>query len=74
MMLAVAILNEKRKMQMQIQQEQKEELERKALLIQQIRLLELSQIKTASKEVDLTQSSGLGLLGEMSIAEVSLLT
>ena len=64
------ILNEKRKIQKQIKQQQKEELERKAQLIQQIRLIELAQNKMPVKDIDLTESSGLGLLGEMSVAEV----
>jgi hypothetical protein len=49
--------------------EAEEELARKAELIKQIRLLEKS-IPSISKKIDLTETSGLGILGEMSILEV----
>jgi hypothetical protein len=54
--------------------EAEEELSRKAELIKQIRLLEksLPAIGSNIKKVDLTETSGSGILGEMSIAEVRL--
>ena len=52
--------------------EAEEDLARKAELIKQIRLLEKSipAIGSTVKKVDLTETSGAGILGEMSIAEV----
>ncbi|EGF81837.1 hypothetical protein BATDEDRAFT_23491 [Batrachochytrium dendrobatidis JAM81] len=49
-----------------------EERIRKIELIQQIRLLEKSvpPVGTLQKDVDLTETSGIGLLGEMSIVEL----
>jgi hypothetical protein len=52
------------------QQEDKEEMERKIQLINQIRSIEKKGAPTQQKEVDLTETSGFGLLGEMSIIEV----
>jgi glucan-binding YG repeat protein len=56
-----------------LQREAEEELARKTELIQQIRLLErnVPAVGTYIKNLDLTETSGLGLLGEMSITEVS---
>ena len=53
--------------------EAEEELARKAELIKQIRLLEKSipGIGSTSKKIDLTETSGAGILGEMSIVEVT---
>ena len=63
----------------QAQKEQKaleleQEFARKAELIKQIRLLEkaLPSPGTIIKKIDLTETSGLGILGEMSILEVNL--
>ena len=52
--------------------EAEEELARKAELIQQIKLLERSIPPVGSyvKTLDLTETSGTGLLSEMSITEV----
>ncbi|KAI8909101.1 hypothetical protein EDD86DRAFT_206957, partial [Gorgonomyces haynaldii] len=49
-----------------------EEIKRKQELIQQIRLLEKSvpSVGTIQKEVDFTETSGIGLLGEMSMLEL----
>lgn len=67
-----AIINENRELQKVAHQQQEEELARKVQLIQQIRLLEnaITLNKQIPKEIDLTETSGLGLLGEMSIMEV----
>ncbi|KAJ3304933.1 hypothetical protein HDV03_002161 [Kappamyces sp. JEL0829] len=69
---AASIMKEKKVLQMQILRQEEEERLRKTKLIQQIRLLELGFAKSKSipKEVDLTESSGIGLLGEMSVAEL----
>jgi hypothetical protein len=58
----------------QAAKEAEEELARKAELIKQIRLLEknISGLSAASRKVDLTETSGAGILGEMSVIEVSL--
>ena len=52
--------------------EAEEELARRAELIKQIRLLERSipGIGSTNKKIDLTETSGCGILGEMSIVEV----
>ena len=52
--------------------EAEEELARKAELIKQIRLLEknISGLNAASRKVDLTETSGAGILGEMSVIEI----
>ena len=52
--------------------EAEEELARKAELIRQIRLLEkaIPPVGSVNKIIDLTETSGLGLLGEMSVVEV----
>jgi hypothetical protein len=57
----------------QAAKEAEEELARKAELIKQIRLLErnIPGIGKISKNIDLTETSGCGILGEMSIVEVS---
>ncbi|KAL2911878.1 hypothetical protein HK105_208661 [Polyrhizophydium stewartii] len=54
------------------QREAEEERARKTELIQQIRLLEKSipPVGTFQKDVDLTETSGIGLLGEMSVVEL----
>lgn len=52
------------------QQEAKEELEKRMELVKQIRLLEKSLTGNSRKEIDLTETSGCGILGEMSIIEL----
>lgn len=67
---AAIVTIEKKELQRQIILQEKEELARKIQLIQQIKLLELAQNNLLPKEFDLTETSGVGLLGEMSIMEV----
>jgi predicted RNase H-like nuclease (RuvC/YqgF family) len=59
-------------LKIQKQKEEKEELDRKIQLIQQIKQLEKRGIVAHQKDVDHTETSGLGLLGEMSVLEVVL--
>ena len=56
------------------QKEAEEERIRKSQLIQQIRIFEKSipTRESLAKDLDLTETSGIGLLGEMSILEVSI--
>jgi hypothetical protein len=52
------------------EKEAKEELEKRMELVKQIRLLEKSLTGNVRKEIDLTETSGCGILGEMSIIEL----
>ncbi|KAJ3132819.1 hypothetical protein HK100_004957 [Physocladia obscura] len=69
---AADINTENQMLKEKAQREAEEELARKVDLIQQIRLLEKSNppVGAIIKAVDLTESSNLGLLGEMSIIEL----
>ncbi|KAJ3055619.1 hypothetical protein HK097_009946 [Rhizophlyctis rosea] len=69
---AQILTSEKEEMRAKAQKEAQEELERKMELIAQIRLLERSVPKVGEvvKMVDLTETSGVGLLGEMSVVEL----
>ncbi|KAJ3270692.1 hypothetical protein HDV01_007516 [Terramyces sp. JEL0728] len=66
---AANLAKEKKLMQEEAQRRANEERARKSQLIQQIRLLE-KKGNAHSKEVDLSETSGYGLLGEMSIIEL----
>jgi hypothetical protein len=66
---AQEMTKEKEELLKQKQKEMELEKQRKIELIQQIKLLE-KKSGTYQKEVDLTESSGFGLLGEMSIIEL----
>jgi hypothetical protein len=66
---AQEMAKEKEQLLKQKQKEMELEKQRKIDLIQQIKLLERKS-GTFHKEVDLTESSGFGLLGEMSIIEL----
>jgi hypothetical protein len=58
-------------LQAKAKQEKEEELNRKMLLIQQIKELHSKiQASKLDKQVDLTQTAGYGILTEMSISEV----
>ena len=54
------------------EKESQQELEKRMELVKQIRLLEknLTPIGSVRKEIDLTETSGCGILGEMSIIEL----
>jgi hypothetical protein len=52
------------------EKEAKEEMEKRSELVKQIRLLEKSLVGNVRKEIDLTETSGCGILGEMSIIEL----
>ena len=67
---ALAVQTEKRELQDKIKKQQEDELQRKATIIQQIRLLQSLPVESQYKPFNFTESSGLGILGEMSIAEV----
>eukprot|EP00842_Homolaphlyctis_polyrhiza_P004117 jgi/Hompol1/4706/HPOL_002296-RA len=69
--IAAEVIKESQALLEQAQREAEEERARKSELIQQIRLLEKSipSVGTVQKDVDLTETSGIGLLGEMSIIE-----
>ncbi|KAJ2996368.1 hypothetical protein HDV02_006579 [Globomyces sp. JEL0801] len=66
---ASKVSKEKKALQEQMQKEAEKERARKVELIQQIRLLE-KKGPALHKEIDLTESSGFGLLGEMSVIEL----
>eukprot|EP00842_Homolaphlyctis_polyrhiza_P004123 jgi/Hompol1/4711/HPOL_002301-RA len=70
--IAAEVIKESQALLEQAQREAEEERARKSELIQQIRLLEKSipSVGTVQKDVDLTETSGIGLLGEMSIIEL----
>ncbi|KAJ3062371.1 hypothetical protein HK102_008796, partial [Quaeritorhiza haematococci] len=72
MRTAAELAAEKRALLEQAQQELEEERARKAELIKQIRAFERSvpAVGTFIKPVDLTETSGLRILGEMSIIEL----
>ncbi|KAJ3044239.1 hypothetical protein HDV00_002917 [Rhizophlyctis rosea] len=69
---AQVLAQEKEEMKIKAMKEAQEEMERKMELIAQIRLLERSVPKVGEvvKMVDLTETSGIGLLGEMSVIEL----
>ncbi|KAI8615752.1 hypothetical protein BC830DRAFT_1121081 [Chytriomyces sp. MP71] len=69
---AADIVNETQMLMEKAQREAEEELARKIELIQQIRLLEkaIPPVGAIVKTLDLTETSNLGLLGEMSIIEL----
>ncbi|KAI8822838.1 hypothetical protein BJ741DRAFT_541720 [Chytriomyces cf. hyalinus JEL632] len=71
---AADVVNETQFLMEMAQREAAEELSRKMELIQQIRLLEkaIPPVGGYIKALDLTETSNLGLLGEMSIIEASL--
>lgn len=65
------IRNESEKMLSKSMKEKQEELERKINMIRELKILAIIAKKVkAPKIIDLTESSGLGLLCEMSIAEL----
>ncbi|KAJ3314721.1 Intraflagellar transport protein 80 [Boothiomyces sp. JEL0838] len=66
---AAQLSKEKKQLQEDAQRRANEERARKSQLIQQIRMLE-KKGNTFSREVDLSETSGYGLLGEMSIVEL----
>ncbi|TPX50245.1 hypothetical protein CcCBS67573_g10102 [Chytriomyces confervae] len=70
---AADVVNETQFLMEKAQREAAEELSRKMELIQQIRLLEkaIPPVGGYVKALDLTETSNLGLLGEMSIIEAS---
>ncbi|ORX50010.1 hypothetical protein BCR36DRAFT_327458 [Piromyces finnis] len=63
------IKDESKEIKIQIQKQQEEELEKKAELIKQIRLLE-KYVMNNKPEVDLTETQNYGFLNEMSIVEL----
>ncbi|ORY48674.1 hypothetical protein BCR33DRAFT_714403 [Rhizoclosmatium globosum] len=69
---AADIVTETQLLREKAQREAEEELARKVELIQQIRLLEkaIPPVGALVKTLDLTETSNLGLLGEMSIVEL----
>ncbi|XP_049865498.1 cilia- and flagella-associated protein 99-like [Pectinophora gossypiella] len=65
------IKKEKATMEAEVMRFKKEELDRKIKMIKEIKVLAMIAKKArVPKIIDLTESSGLGLLGEMSIAEL----
>nr|KAJ3422994.1 hypothetical protein HK105_004953 [Polyrhizophydium stewartii] len=70
--MATEVILESQRLLEIAQREAEEERARKTELIQQIRLLEKSipPVGTFQKDVDLTETSGIGLLGEMSVVEL----
>ncbi|KAI8926288.1 hypothetical protein BC831DRAFT_457236 [Entophlyctis helioformis] len=70
--IAAEVILENQLLQEQAAREAEEERARKTEIIQQIRLLEKSipPVGTYQKDVDLTETSGIGLLGEMSVIEL----
>ncbi|KAG4103622.1 hypothetical protein H8356DRAFT_928274 [Neocallimastix lanati (nom. inval.)] len=66
---ATEIKDESKEIQIQIQKQQEEELQKKAQLIKQIRLLE-QYVMNYKPEIDLTETPNYGFLNEMSIVEL----
>jgi hypothetical protein len=70
---AVEMAHESKRIMREIEMKKQQEMKEKQELIQQIKLIEKKNAQTIKeKEVDFTESSGTGLLGEMSLVEVYL--
>lgn len=55
---------------MLLAKQKKEEIQRKGQLIKEIKAIQSLRLATKNKEFDPTETSGLGLLCEMSLVEV----
>lgn len=70
-MISAAEVSEKsRQLKMLLAKQKKEEIQRKGQLIKEIKAIQSLRLATKNKEFDPTETSGLGLLCEMSLVEV----
>jgi hypothetical protein len=67
------MIKESRQLKLTLAKQKEEDAQRKIHLIQEIKAMQTMQSKTRSKDYDPAESSGQGLLCEMSLAEVRLL-